>query len=157
MDNVIIALQPPLEDESLIRNLNPNVFRKTRQYADQALQLLSDVGLADSREELAEDLSYAEQKLLVLARLLAVKSHLFLLDELAAGLDQESTEGLARIVRQISETGITVCLVEHSLDFVRRTVDAILFLDQGRLIAEGPTEEIVHNRKLSQIYFGVME
>ena len=83
--------------------------------------------------------------------------HLFLLDELAAGLDQESTEGLARIVRQISETGITVCLVEHSLDFVRRTVDTILFLDQGRLIAEGPTEEIVHNRKLSQIYFGVME
>ena len=157
MDNVIIALQPPLEDESIIRNLNPNVFRKTKQYADQALQLLSDVGLADSREELAEDLSYAEQKLLVLARLLAVKSHLFLLDELAAGLDQESTEGLARIVRQISETGITVCLVEHSLDFVRRTVNTILFLDQGRLIAEGPTEEIVHNRKLSQIYFGVME
>lgn len=157
LDNVIAALQPPQEDESIFRTFNPNVFRKTKKYTEQALQILGDVGLAGYREELAEDLSYAEQKLLVLARLLAVKSELLLLDELAAGLDPESMEALARLVRQLPEAGITVCLVEHSLDFVRHTVDTILFLDQGRLIAEGPTEEIVQDRKLSQIYFGSIE
>jgi branched-chain amino acid transport system permease protein len=154
LDNVVVALQPPQEDENIFKNFNPNVINSTRRCTEQAHQLLGCVGLDDSYKELAENLSYGEQKLLVLARLLAFKSELLLLDELAAGLDQQSMESLAKVVRQLSEAGITVCLVEHSLDFVRSTVDRILFLDQGRLIAEGSTDEIIKDRKLSQIYFG---
>lgn len=153
-DNVIAALQPPEEDENIFRNFKPGVVKAARERVEKAHQLLTCVGLTDCAKDLAESLSYADQKLLVLARLLAFKSELLLLDELAAGLDQQSTQGLAQVVLQLAETGITVCLVEHSLDFVRNTVDTILFLEQGRLIAEGPTEEIIKDRRLSQIYFG---
>jgi branched-chain amino acid transport system permease protein len=153
-DNVIVALQPPKEDEDIFRNFRPGVVKATRQRTEQANDLLGCVGLAHCARELAENLSYADQKLLVLARLLAFKSELLLLDELAAGLDQQSTHDLAQVVHQLAETGITVCLVEHNLDFVKDTVDTILFLEQGRLIAAGSPDEIMKDKRLSRIYFG---
>jgi branched-chain amino acid transport system permease protein len=157
MDNVMVGLRSSEKDENTPHTFSTKLFAQNKHYKEQAIHLLDSVGLAEKRNELSEDLSYAEQKLLVLARLLALKSKLLLLDELAAGLDPESMEALARLIRGLAETGITVCLVEHSLDFVQSVVDTILFLDQGRLIAEGPTAEIVQDRRLSKIYFGVAE
>jgi branched-chain amino acid transport system permease protein len=153
LDNIIVALQTP-DDENLVHVFSPKTILRDRQHRQFALQFLEAVGLADKGSDLAENLSYADQKLVILARLLAMKSELLLLDELAAGLDPESMGSLASLLRKIPSTGVDVCLVEHSLDFVRQTVDKILFLDQGQVIAEGPIEKIAQDPKLTQIYFG---
>jgi len=156
LDNIIVALQTPGDDENILGIFSPKTVLRNRQNRQHGLQFLEAVGLADQANELAENLSYADQKLVILARLLAMKSELLLLDELGAGLDPQSMQSLASLIRKIPSAGVDVCLVEHSLDFVRQTVDKILFLDQGQLIAEGSTEEITHDPKLTQMYFGSM-
>jgi ABC-type branched-subunit amino acid transport system ATPase component len=156
LDNVIAAIQKPSEDENLIRifTSTPKINQQNKQYKEKGHYLLECLGLSNRLNEIAGKLSYAEQKLLAIARLLASECDFFLLDELASGLDLSSMHALTTLLRGIAESGRTVCLVEHNLDFVRETVDNVLFLDQGRLIAEGRTEKIVSDRKLAQIYFG---
>lgn len=156
LDNVIAAIQKPSEDENLIGMFTsaPRLYRQNKLYREKGHYLLECLGLADRRNEMAGKLSYAEQKLLAIARLLASECNFFLLDELASGLDSSSIHALTKLLRGIAESGRKVCLVEHNLDFVRETVDNVLFLDQGRLIAEGRTEQIVSDKKLAQIYFG---
>lgn len=156
LDNVIVAIQKPWEDENMLSTFTsaPKVYQRSKQYRERALYLLEHVGLADRRNERAEKLSYAEQKLLSIARLLAFESKFLLLDELASGLDLSSMHALTQLLRGIAESGRTVCLVEHNLDFMKETVDNVLFLDQGRLIAEGPTKQIMSDKKLAKIYFG---
>jgi branched-chain amino acid transport system permease protein len=159
LDNVIAAMQKPSEDENLIGMFisAPTLYRQNKLYREKGNYILECLGLADRRNEMAGKLSYAEQKLLAIARLLASECDFFLLDELASGLDSSSMHALTKLLRGIAESGRTVCLVEHNLDFVRETVDNVLFLDQGRLIAEGRTEQIVSDKKLAQIYFGSVQ
>jgi branched-chain amino acid transport system permease protein len=154
LDNVMVALQSPNQDDGVLGIFSPKAVTWNKQNKASGIEFLDAVGLAGRSNELVENLSYADQKLLILARLLAMKSRLLLLDELAAGLDPQSMQSLARLIRKIPQSGVDICLVEHSLDFVRATVDRILFLDQGELIADGTTEEITRDAKLTQIYFG---
>lgn len=158
LDNIVVALQRPKQDETMFNTLvfAPKTYRKDMHYREQGCHLLDSLGLADRRNELAENLSFAEQKLLVVARLLASKAELLLLDELASGMDLESVHSLSELLKQLVQGGggKTICLVEHSLDFVRESVDTILFLDQGSLIAQGPPDDIVKDPKLAKIYFG---
>ncbi|MCJ7594562.1 MAG: ABC transporter ATP-binding protein [Desulfobacterales bacterium] len=117
-------------------------------------EIMEYVGLRDVARELAEDVSYAEQKLIILARALATDPQLLLLDEPASGLDHESIERMMTLLNRFVQGGKTVFLVEHNMDVVINISDYVIVLDFGKKIAEGLPEEIRRNEKVLHAYLG---
>jgi branched-chain amino acid transport system permease protein len=130
------------------------VREEERANRDRAMAYLRFVGLEEKAEELAEDLSFAEQKLLSLARLLATEAKLMLLDEPTSGLDPVFMESLYPMIKELVRYGKTVCIVEHNMDVIRAVVDEVIFLNQGQVLARGTPEEIMNAPQLAEIYFG---
>lgn len=156
LENVTLA-RPNQSGERVFRALF-DIGRKYREEErgnrDKALSYLEFVGLADKANQLAADIAYPEQKLLILARVLAAEPNLILLDEPASGLDPLSLKQLLGLVRILIKEGKTICIVEHNLDVVRALSDKCIFLRQGRVVLEGSVSQIEANRELANIYFG---
>ena len=121
---------------------------------EKAMGYLRFVGLEEKAQELAEDLSFAEQKLLSFSRILATESKLMLLDEPASGLDPVFMENLYPMIRELVRYGKTICIVEHNMDVIRAIVDEVVFMNQGRILSRGSPEEIMNAPELAEIYFG---
>lgn len=155
LENMVFATQDP-KSERLGHVLSPLGWtgRRQEQARDHALQRLEGFDLLQRANTRVANLSYAEQKILVVAMLAARRAPLILLDELAAGLDHESVAAFSRLTRQMAAAGHTICLIEHNLDFVWQTADRVLVFDQGRLIAAGTPKEIRRNQEVAEIYFG---
>ncbi len=152
-ENIRVALTD-LSQESLVAQFRPSSFRRTGDRRPQADRALDYLGLAAKRDLLARDLSYAEQKMLMMGRLLATGASCFLLDEPMSGLDQAAREKVTVLLRQLAADGATVCLVEHSMQVVREVASWVMFLDRGRLLTEGTPTEVMANPELTAIYFG---
>lgn len=117
-------------------------------------EILAETQLTDKRKERAVDLAYAERKFLSLARIMASQAKLWLLDEPASGLDPRSFERFVTLLRDYAKRGITICIIEHNLDIVIKLSDRVAFLDQGKLLAQGSSEDILKDPHLAAIYFG---
>ncbi|RTQ32405.1 ABC transporter ATP-binding protein [Variovorax gossypii] len=129
--------------------------RPDRETEDYALHLLERVGLADERDQPARDLDFGRQKLLELARALAIKPRLLLLDEPAAGLRNREIESLDRLLKElVARDGITVLLVEHVMQLVMSISDRITVMAFGEKIAEGTPSEIGSNARVIEAYLG---
>jgi branched-chain amino acid transport system ATP-binding protein len=128
--------------------------REERETMKAAQEALRRVGLGHRAEEPAENLPMGERHLLEIARALAAGPRLLLLDEPAAGLNDEETERLADTVRKIRDEGVTVLLVEHDMTFVMDISDEVVVLDYGRKIAEGPPLMIQDNEEVIKAYLG---
>jgi branched-chain amino acid transport system ATP-binding protein len=138
--------------------LRPAWFRKQEiEVRERAHELLEFVGLGSQAEQDAELLPYGQQRLLEVARALASKPKLLLLDEPAAGLNTHETEGLAHIIQKINAQGTTVLLIEHDVGLVTRIAHRIAVLDFGRKIAEGTPDEIKAHPEVIAAYLGVEE
>jgi branched-chain amino acid transport system ATP-binding protein len=138
--------------------LRPAWFRKQEfEVRERALELLDFVGLSAQADLQAELLPYGQQRLLELARALAAKPKLLLLDEPAAGLNTQETEGLAHVIQKINAQGTTVLLIEHDVALVTRIAHRIAVLDFGKKIAEGTPEEIKSHPEVIAAYLGVEE
>jgi branched-chain amino acid transport system ATP-binding protein len=138
--------------------LRPAWFRKQEiEVRERAHELLEFVGLGSQAEQDAELLPYGQQRLLEVARALASKPKLLLLDEPAAGLNTQETEGLAHIIQKINSQGTTVLLIEHDVGLVTRIAHRIAVLDFGRKIAEGTPDEIKAHPEVIAAYLGVEE
>ena len=116
--------------------------------------ILERTALTDKRHTRAIDLSYAERKFLSLARIIAARGRLWLLDEPASGLDPNSYQRLLKIIRDEIQSGVTVCIIEHNLDIVTGISDRIAFLDRGQLLADDVPSVVLNDPKLTAIYFG---
>jgi branched-chain amino acid transport system ATP-binding protein len=121
---------------------------------EESRQILERVGLADKAEVLAKDLTLMQRKMLELARALAVRPELLLLDELMAGLNPGETEEACRLIRQIRDSKITIMVVEHIVQAICGVSDRIIVLNMGEKIAEGPAEEIIHDPHVIEVYLG---
>jgi len=119
-----------------------------------ALTLLEMVGLADQARIPAKDLPYGAQRLLEIARALARRPELLILDEPAAGLAHPDVVRLLEIIRLIHQRGITIILIEHHMAVVSGLCDIVTVLDGGRVIAEGTVEEIRRNPRVIEAYLG---
>lgn len=108
----------------------------------EALRLLEFVGLSGRADLLADQLPYGQQRLLEVARALAAKPEIVLLDEPAAGLNTQETAALADVIQRIRDRGVTVLLIEHDMSLVMRVAERIAVLDFGRKIAKGTPEAI---------------
>jgi branched-chain amino acid transport system ATP-binding protein len=138
--------------------LRPAWFRRQEiEVRERAHELLDFVGLSALAEYDAEILPYGQQRLLEVARALASKPKLLLLDEPAAGLNTQETAGLATIIQKINAQGTTVLLIEHDVGLVTRIAHRIAVLDFGKKIAEGTPDEIKAHPEVIAAYLGVEE
>jgi ABC-type branched-subunit amino acid transport system ATPase component/ABC-type branched-subunit amino acid transport system permease subunit len=154
LENVIVALPDQAGDNLLDVYFRPGkVAREEGENYARALAILEFVKLDAKAHERAEDLSYAEEKLLVIARLLATGAEVLLFDEPLSGLDHRTLEEIYPIVRSLADRGKTICIIEHNLDVIRGLCDNAAFLDEGRGLAYGTPEQIISDPALAERYF----
>jgi len=132
----------------------PQVKREEERIRAFSMQLLEFVGLADRAYDKAKDLPYGYQRLLEIARALAVEPEVLLLDEPAAGLNPQEIGDMVRLIRKIKNEGVTVLLIEHHMDLVMEISDEITVLDYGKKIAEGLPDIVQNDQKVKDAYFG---
>jgi branched-chain amino acid transport system ATP-binding protein len=125
-----------------------------KQAREKGTEILNFVGLGNKIEVIASQLTMAERKRLELARALAAKPQLLLLDELMAGLNPAETEIAMELVKKIRSSGITVIMVEHIMKAVLGISDRIMVLNAGEKIAEGSPKEVVKNQLVIEAYLG---
>lgn len=119
-----------------------------------AEEILDFVGLADRAEQLAGSLNIAQKKRLEMARALASRPHLLLLDEVLAGLNPAEITTMVETIRRIRQQGVTIIMIEHVMHAVMNVSDRVIVLDYGEQIAEGTPEEVSRNEKVIEAYLG---
>jgi branched-chain amino acid transport system ATP-binding protein len=132
----------------------PSLARAEQACRRESEALLGFVGLADWLDAPADALPYGALKRLEIARALATRPRLLLLDEPAAGLNPTETRAIDALITRLAGSGITVILVEHNMRLVMGVSDHILVLDYGRRLAEGTAEQVRRDPKVIEAYLG---
>jgi branched-chain amino acid transport system ATP-binding protein len=149
----------PLNELSVLQNVMAGAcfghecrpLDKARAIADEMLDF---VGLTERRDVLAASLNVAQKKRLELARALAARPHLLLLDEVLAGLNPAEIADMVQVVRQIRDRGVTILIIEHVMHALMNVSDRVVVLDYGQQIAEGTPEEVANDRRVIEAYLG---
>jgi ABC-type branched-subunit amino acid transport system ATPase component/ABC-type branched-subunit amino acid transport system permease subunit len=155
LENVLVGFHSHYRNtlfETLLRL--PRFGREERGFLHQAGQLLDFVGLSGYADEEARNLPFGHQRRLEIARALALRPKLLLLDEPAAGLTHGEIEDLKQLIRRLVEIGITVILVEHHVEMVMTVSDHVTVLDYGKVIASGTAAQVQNNPQVIEAYFG---
>ena len=155
-DNIEAGL-PHQRGESIVRALIGGRGLRDERNATHARSdaLLADLTLAAHAGSLAERLSYGQQKLLSLGRLLAAEGELLLLDEPTAGLSPGRIEDFCTRMRGLTLAGKTILLIEHNVEIVMRLSDWVVVMHQGAKIAEGKPEDVRKNVVVMHTYLGI--
>ena len=133
----------------------PRYFQKEKEMSERALDLLSVFHLEEHAMDLAGNLPYGKQRKLEIARALATNPSLLLLDEPAAGMNPNETEELMDTIRLVRDRfDMTILLIEHDMKLVSGICDRLTVLNFGQVLAEGKTQEVLHDDKVIKAYLG---
>jgi len=155
MDNIIVGHR--LRTKS---NLFDAIFRTKRLRKeealcrDKAMEVIEFVDLQKVAHKPVSGLTQEEKKRTAFALALATNPEIVFLDEPAAGVNPDETEGLATLMRKMANIGVTVCLIEHKMQMIMKLADKIMVLNYGEKIAEGKPEEIRNNETVIKAYLG---
>lgn len=155
LQNVAMAVPGQPGENVVTLALRPMHTRAVdQQTLERAMHYLELTGMAGKAEEKVANLGYGEQKLVAIARLLATEAEVLLLDEPTSGIDPSALDGMIELVIQLKGIGRTICIVEHSLHVVERLADHVIFMEEGRVTAEGTIAELTSQERLVEVYFG---
>jgi ABC-type branched-subunit amino acid transport system ATPase component len=153
LDNILLAFQDQAGER--LRNIflfPAKIKDQERRNRDNAMEILNFMGIVDKAEDLVENLSYGQQKMVSLACCLASGAQVFLLDEPVAGINPETIQKILGVIRKLPEKGKTVLLIEHNVEAVMQICDLVIFMDEGKKIAEGDPESVRNNPDVIKAY-----
>lgn len=155
LENVIVGMHTRTKAGVIDAIFRTPRHRKEEKVAEEkAEEYLRQTGLYEHRYSLAKSLPYGLQRRLEIARAMASQPEILLLDEPAAGMNEQETADLMQFIRELQEMGYTIILIEHDMKLVMNICEHIYVLDHGELIAHGGPEEIQSNQRVVEAYLG---
>lgn len=147
LDNILVVLTE--------RNVFSAFFETHKEYhLKKAEGVLERVGLWEKKNQLAENLSYGQRKLLEIARVLAMDKKIILLDEPFSGLFPEMVKIVSKIIQELKQKGSAMILIEHNMHLIRELSDYVFVMDEGKLLAEGEPREVLEKKEVIEAYLG---
>ena len=131
--------------------------KKTKEHKKQAQEYIEMVGLGEKANDKAGSLSGGQMRLLEIVRALAFGAEVFLLDEPTAGVSPKMKEDVAKLIRDLQGMKKTVLIIEHDINFIEKFCQRVVVLDVGQVVLDDSPENLRHNEKLQEIYFGADE
>jgi ABC-type branched-subunit amino acid transport system ATPase component len=155
IDNLLIGCRE-YRGESIWQTLfrSKDLKRYSEGLGKKALRLLDRVGLADQWNTQVSEIPYGQQKLVGLARALMNDGTCLLLDEPMAGVEADVYDTMKAVVREEAKAGRAICVIEHTISFVKDLCDSAVFMFNGQIIAKGSVDDLLKNKELTEIYFG---
>ncbi|NLF28175.1 MAG: ABC transporter ATP-binding protein [Clostridiales bacterium] len=155
LDNVKIGCHINTKTGMLDAMLHTKRYRRDEKFAvERSLEILNDIGMYEVRDTMAGTLPYGMQRKVEIARALALKPKLLLLDEPAAGMNPLETHSLMEFIKLLNRKDYSILVIEHDMKFVMNACNRILVINFGQRIAEGTPEEIRGNQLVREAYFG---
>lgn len=154
LENVLTACPNQRGEQLLSALLRYRVVAEESRNRDAAFRWLRFVELEEQVNDLAGELSYGQQKLLTLAICLATDARILLLDEPVAGVAPQMVEKILGLLRRLRDQGKQIVFIEHDLESVRQVADRVVVMDDGKVIAQGPTREVLDRPEIMEAYLG---